>query len=216
LAQIFPKWTNYIGPGSAVGSVVLLCAIVGFFWFYGSPKFTDVGYRPDQPVHYSHKLHAGDLGIDCRYCHTSVETGAQANVPPTATCMNCHTLIKPESEKLQLVRDSWKNDMPIQWTRVNDIADYAYFDHSMHITAGVGCIDCHGNIAEMEVVKQAEPLSMGWCLECHRNPEMALRPLDQVANMNWVAPENQEEIGKMLRSERNINPPTTNCSGCHR
>lgn len=215
MAQIFPKWTNYIGPGSAVVSVVGLCAVVGFFWFYGSPKFTDVGYRPVQPVNYSHKLHAGDLGIDCRYCHTSVEYSSRANVPPMATCMNCHTLVKPDSPKLTGFMENWKNDMPIQWTRVNDIPDFAYFDHSMHITTGVGCIECHGNIAEMEVVKQAKPLSMGWCLDCHRAPEMALRPLDQVTNMNWVTPENQPEIGKLLRSERKINPPTE-CSGCHR
>jgi hypothetical protein len=129
--------------------------------------------------------------------------------------MNCHTLIKPDSPKLALLRENWKNDMPIQWTRVTDIPDFAYFDHSMHITAGVGCIECHGNVAEMEKVAQARPLSMGWCLDCHRNPEMVLRPLDQVTNMDWVAPTNQPELGKLLRAERNINPPT-DCSGCHR
>ena len=215
MAQLFPKWTNYLGPASALGGVVVLTAAVGFFWFYGSPKFTDVGYRPVQPVPYSHKLHAGDLGIDCRYCHTSVEYADRANVPPTATCMNCHTLVKPESVKLQLVRDSWKNDLPIHWTRVNDIPDFAFFDHSMHITAGVGCIECHGNVAEMEVVTLSTPLSMSFCLDCHRNPEKVLRPLNQVTNMDWVVPENQEEMGKLLRAERNINPPQ-DCSGCHR
>jgi hypothetical protein len=215
LAQLFPKWTNYLGPSGALGAVVLITAGTGFFWFYGSPKFTDVGYRPVQPVAYSHKLHAGDLGIDCRYCHSSVEFADRANVPPTATCMNCHTLVKPESVKLQLVRDSWKKDMPIHWTRVNDIPDFAYFDHSMHITAGVGCIECHGNVAEMEVVTLSQTLSMGFCLDCHRNPEKSLRPLNQVTNMDWVAPDNQPEIGKLLRAERNINPPQ-DCSGCHR
>lgn len=215
MAQIFPKWTNYIGPASVVGTLFILVGGVGFFWFYGSPLFTDVGYRPDQPIHYSHKLHAGDLGIDCRYCHTSVEYSERANVPPMHTCMNCHTLVKPDSPKLALLQENWKKDMPIKWTRVNDIPDFAYFDHSMHITAGVGCIECHGNVAEMEVVTLAQPLSMGWCLDCHRNPELALRPLDQVTNMDWVAPQNQPELGKLLRAERNINPPT-DCSGCHR
>jgi len=215
LAQLFPKWTNYLGPGGALGAVVLIATGTGFFWFYGSPKFTDVGYRPVQPVAYSHKLHAGDLGIDCRYCHTSVEYGDRANVPPMATCMNCHTLVKPDSPKLVVFQEHWKNDMPIQWTRVNDIPDFAYFDHSMHITAGVGCVECHGNVAEMEVVALSQPLSMGFCLDCHRNPENALRPLNQVTNMDWVAPENQPEIGKLLRAERNINPPI-DCSGCHR
>jgi len=215
LAQIFPKWTNYLGPATAAGVLLVLTGGVGFFWFYGSPKFTDVGYRPVQPVHYSHKLHAGDLGIDCRYCHTSVEYSERANVPPTATCMNCHKLVKPDSEKLQLVRDSWKNDMPLQWIRVNDIPDFVYFDHSMHITQGIGCIECHGNVAEMDVVTLAKPLSMSFCLDCHRNPEPHLRPLNQVTNMYWKAPANQMEIAKNLRSERNTNPPK-DCSGCHR
>ena len=193
----------------------MLTAGVGFFWFYGSPKFTDVGYRPVQPVAYSHKLHAGDLGIDCRYCHTSVEYADRANVPPMATCMNCHKLVKPDSPKLALFQENWKKDMPIQWTRVNDVPDFVYFDHSMHITAGVGCIDCHGKLTEMEVVTLSQPLSMSFCLNCHRNPEKALRPLNQVTNMEWVVPDNQQEIGKALRAERNINPPV-DCSGCHR
>lgn len=215
MAQLFPKWTNYLGPATAVLLFFLLCAIAGFFWFYGSPKFTDVGYRPVQPVAYSHKLHAGDLGIDCRYCHTTVEYSDRANVPPLATCMNCHKLIKPDSPKLTLVRDGFKNDMPIHWTRVNDIPDFAYFDHSMHITAGVGCVECHGNVAQMEVVTLSKPLSMSFCLQCHRKPELALRPLDQVTNMEWIPPANQAEIGRLLRAERNIDPPT-DCTGCHR
>jgi hypothetical protein len=129
--------------------------------------------------------------------------------------MNCHKLVKPDSPKLVLVQDNWKNDMPIHWTRVNDIPDFAYFDHSMHITQGIGCIECHGNVAQMEKVTLSKPLSMGFCLECHRNPEPFLRPLNQVTNMDWIAPANQPELGKLLRAERNINPPQ-DCSGCHR
>ncbi len=215
MAQIFPKWTNYLGPTTALAAVLLSIGGTWFFWFYASPAFTDVGYRPDQPVDYSHKLHAGDLGIDCRYCHTSVEYAASANVPPTATCMNCHTLVNQDSEKLQLVRDSWSNKRSLEWVRVNDIPDFAYFDHSVHINAGVGCISCHGNVAQMEVVEQAKMLSMGWCLECHRNPELDLRPVSEVANMGWVAPPNQAEVGKLLRAEKDLNPPQ-DCSGCHR
>ena len=143
-------------------------AVVGFFWYYGSPKYTDVGYRPRQPVPYSHKLHAGDLGIDCRYCHYSVEKSAVANIPPTSVCMNCHTLILPESEKLLPVRESWATGEPIKWVRIHKIGEYAYFNHSIHIDRGVSCISCHGNVADMEVVEQKKPLSMGWCLECHR------------------------------------------------
>jgi len=214
-SQIFPKWTNKIPLIAAVGTVGALVSLVAFIWYYGSPKFTDVGYRPRQPVEYSHKLHAGDLGIDCRYCHTSVEESGEANIPPTQTCMNCHALIKTESKKLELVRESWKKDIPIEWVRIHKTPDYAYFNHSAHINQGVGCASCHGRVDQMEVVYQSEPLSMGWCLECHRNPEMHLRPLDQVTNMTWVPADNQLELGAQLLTERNITPPT-DCSGCHR
>lgn len=215
MAQLFPEWTNKL---PLVLLVVGLCAVVGgvgFFWYYGSPKYTDVGYRPDQPVEYSHKLHAGDLGIDCRYCHTSVETSAVANVPPTRTCMNCHTLVKPDSEKLTKIRESWQTGKPMEWVRVHKIGEYAYFNHSIHIDRGVSCISCHGNIAEMEKVTQNQPLSMGWCLDCHRNPAPNLRPVNQVTNMYWEKPEDQIEYALKIIKEKNINPPT-DCSGCHR
>ena len=215
MAQIFPKWTNKIPPVLLVAVSLGLAGIIGFFWYYGSPEYTDVGYRPEQPVPYSHKLHAGDLGMDCRYCHTSVEVSPKANVPPTQTCMNCHTLILTQSEKLLPVRESWTTGKPIEWVRVHKIADYAYFNHSAHINAGVGCISCHGNIAEMEKVMQVEPLSMGWCLECHRNPDPYLRPVAEVTNMNWIPPENQIELAQQIRKEKNIAPPV-DCSGCHR
>lgn len=215
MAQIFPKWTNKIPPILLLAVFLGLTGIVGFFWYYGSPEYTDVGYRPEQPVPYSHKLHAGDLGMDCRYCHTSVEVSAKANVPPTQTCMNCHTLILTESEKLLPVRESWTTGKPIEWVRVHKIADYAYFNHSVHVNAGVGCSSCHGNIAEMEKVMQVEPLSMGWCLECHRNPDPYLRPVSEVTNMNWIPQENQLEIAQQIKKEKNIAPPE-DCSGCHR
>lgn len=215
MAQIFPEWTNklplillIVAIGGAVGGV-------GFFWYYGSPKYTAVGYRPDQPVEYSHKLHAGDLGIDCRYCHYSVEESAIANVPPTQVCMNCHTMVKPESEKLAKVRESYMTGVPIQWVRVNKIGEYAYFDHSIHIDRGVSCISCHGNLAQMEKVEQKEPLSMSFCLDCHRNPAPNLRPVDEVTNMFWEKPDNQEEFATEVINEKNVNPPT-DCSGCHR
>jgi hypothetical protein len=215
VAQLFPRWANKIPPVFLTIVIVLSISVVGFFWYFGSPKYTDVGYRPAQSVPYSHKLHAGDLGIDCRYCHTSVEVSAKANVPPTQTCMNCHTLILTESEKLLPVRESWTTKKPIEWVRVHKIADYAYFNHSAHIKAGVGCQSCHGNVAEMEKVMQVEPLSMGWCLECHRNPDMHLRPGEEVTNMSWVPPENQLEFAQKLKEQYNIAPPI-DCSGCHR
>jgi hypothetical protein len=197
------------------GGILVALAGVGFFWYYGSPKYTDVGYRPSQPVPYSHKLHAGDLGMDCRYCHYSVETSAVANVPPTSVCMNCHTLILPESEKLLPVRESWATGEPIKWVRIHKIGEYAYFNHSIHIDRGVGCISCHGNVAEMDVVEQKKPLSMGWCLNCHRNPGPNLRPVDQVTNMNWIKPADHAQWAEGIIKEKGIAPPET-CSACHR
>ncbi len=216
MAQLFPKWTNRLPLVVALLSGVILLGVIGFFWYFGSPEYTDVGYRPVQPVPYSHKLHAGDLGIDCRYCHTSVETSAHANVPPTKTCMNCHNMIKAESEVLQPIRDSYANGTPMEWIRVHKAPDYVYFNHSAHVNVGVGCATCHGNVAEMEVVEQEQPLNMGWCLDCHRNPDMALRPLAEVTNMDWAPPENQMQLAAAIRHEKRIKPPIENCSGCHR
>jgi hypothetical protein len=195
--------------------VVSIIAVIGFFWYFGSPEYTDVGYRPVQPVPYSHKLHAGDLGLDCRYCHVGVEVSASAVVPPTQTCMNCHTLIKPDSEKLAEIMKSWTSGTPVEWVRVHDLGDYVYFNHSAHINVGVSCVSCHGNVAEMEKVMQVEPLSMSWCLDCHREPEKHLRPVKEVTNMKWSPSENQLEWAQQMINEKKINPPV-DCSGCHR
>lgn len=215
MAQILPKWTNKLPAILAAGVLVAGSSVVGGIWYYGSPKYLNVGYRPDQPVEYSHKLHAGDLGMDCRYCHTTVETSPRANVPPTSTCMNCHKVVRADSEKLALVRDSHDSKKPIEWIKVHQLPGYAYFNHGSHINAGVGCVSCHGKVNEMEVVAIVEPMSMGWCLDCHRQPESYLRPLDQVTNMQWVPPANQSEIGLQMIIDRNLKPPK-DCSGCHR
>ncbi|MDQ7054395.1 MAG: cytochrome c3 family protein [candidate division KSB1 bacterium] len=215
MAQIFPKWTNRLPLIMALSGLLVVGGGVGFFWYYGSPKYLEVGYRPEQPVPYSHKLHAGDLGMDCRYCHNFVEVSHEANVPPIQTCMNCHTLIKPNSEKLVAIQESWTTGRPLQWIRVHKLPEYAYFDHSAHLRAGVGCASCHGNVAEMEKITKVEPMSMGWCLDCHRDPDMHLRPLDQITNMKWVPPPNQREYAAKVKKERNILPPE-NCSACHR
>lgn len=215
MAQIFPEWTNKLPFYVAVGGALIAVAVVGFFWYYASPKYTDAGYRPRQPVAYSHKLHAGDLGIDCRYCHNFVEVSSVANVPPTQTCMNCHKLIGQDNEKLLPVRESWASGEPIEWVRVHELPDYAYFNHSAHLHAGIGCSSCHGNVADMEVVTQVEPLSMSWCLQCHRDPGPHLRRRDQLTNTRWVAPPDQAQFAERVREELNISPPT-DCSGCHR
>ncbi|MCX4239862.1 cytochrome c3 family protein [Paraliomyxa miuraensis] len=183
------------------------------YWF--SPRYTDVGYRPEQPVPYSHKLHAGDMGIDCRYCHNTVERSAHAAIPPTATCMNCHEQVKTESLRLRKVRESYQTGEPIEWVRVHQLPDYAYFNHSAHLAAGVGCASCHGRVDKMVVVEMVQPLSMGWCLDCHRNPEPNLRPLDQVTNMNWDPAAEDYDPKRDPARTRQVNPPL-HCSGCHR
>lgn len=215
MAQLFPRWTNKTPLYILIGLVLLAIFTIALLWYYGSPKYTDVGYRPDQPVAYSHKLHAGDLGMDCRYCHWAVEASAHANVPSTKTCMNCHQIIGTDNERLLPVRESWATKVPIEWIRVHKVPDYAFFDHSAHVNAGVGCTSCHGNVAQMVKVIQTETLSMGWCLNCHREPDEHLRPPDEVTNMNWVKPADHATFVENWKTEKNINPPV-DCSGCHR
>jgi len=211
----FPKWTNTIRP---VITVVLLGApvyVLGLLYYGFWPTTLAVGYEPTQPVPYSHQLHAGQLGIDCRYCHTSVEKAAHANIPPTETCMNCHQGIFATSEKLAPVRESRATGMPIEWVRVHDLPDFVYFNHSRHVNSGISCVSCHGRVDRMEVVYQDKPLHMGWCLDCHRNPEKHLRPVEFVTDLGWQPDEDQLTLGARLRKEYDINP-STDCSTCHR
>jgi hypothetical protein len=168
-----------------------------------------------QPVPFSHKLHAGDLGIDCRYCHTSVEVSTAASVPATQTCMNCHRLVKTESPLLAPLRESAAQGRPLRWVRVHDLPGYAYFDHSLHLRAGVGCSSCHGDVAAMEVITQAEPLSMSWCLDCHRAPDRALRRRALLTDTSWTPPEDQLAFAAEVKEELALAPPET-CTGCHR
>ncbi len=217
MPAIFPRWTNKIPLAIGVLGPLALAGLIGGVWYYFSPKFTDVGYRPHQPVSFSHKLHAGDMGMDCRYCHNTVERAAHAAIPPAQTCMNCHSLVKTDSPKLKLVRDSYTTDEPIPWVRVHQLPDYAFFDHRPHLSAGVGCSSCHGRIDQMTIVEMAKPLSMGWCLDCHRDPEPNLRPRDQITNMAWdpeVDGKNYDAAKDPSRT-RQVNPPE-HCSGCHR
>ncbi|HYV84956.1 MAG TPA: cytochrome c3 family protein [Patescibacteria group bacterium] len=215
MAQILPPWSNRLPLAGALAAGLGGVAVVGFFWYFGSPRFTDVGYQPTQPVPYSHRLHAGELGLDCRYCHASVEVSAVANVPPTAACMNCHRVVKRDSEKLAPIRDSAASGRPMRWVRVHELPDFAYFAHNVHVAAGIGCVTCHGRIDEMEVVTQMQPLSMGWCLDCHRNPGPNRRPVSEVTNMKWTPPKDAAALAARLQTERPVHPPTT-CSGCHR
>ncbi len=215
MAQIFPEWTNKL-PGRIIlsGGVLVILAIAGI-WYYWSPWYTDVGYQPVQPIPYDHKFHVGELGMDCRYCHTGVEVSPVAMVPPTQTCMNCHAMVKTESPELAPLRESWEKGTPLRWVRIHKVPDYAFFDHSAHVSVGVGCESCHGNIAEMEEVFLDQPLSMGWCLDCHRNPDPHLRPVEDITVMGWTPPEDQPARAAAIKAALDINPPET-CSGCHR
>jgi len=212
---IFPRWLDDLRPLVLSAVVLGPLYVLVLLYYGGSPKTTDVGYEPVQPVPYSHKLHAGELGIDCRYCHNTVERTAHAMVPPTATCMNCHTNIYPDSPKLIPVRESYATGMPVRWIRVHDLPDYVYFNHSAHVRRGVGCVECHDRVDKMEVVYQAQELSMGWCLDCHRDPDSHLRPVDQVTNMAWEPAEDRRELGARLREQYAIHP-SEDCSTCHR
>lgn len=211
----FPAWIDKIRPLTGVALVIAPLYLVGVIYYGGSPYTTDVGYQPEQPVPFSHQLHAGELGVDCRYCHNTVEMAAEAAVPPTATCMNCHATIAPTSDKMLPVLESAATGEPVRWVRVHDLPDYVYFDHSAHVTRGVGCVSCHGRIDKMDVVYQAKRLSMGWCLECHRNPNPELRPQEVITDLDWIPSEDPQALGERLREQNNINP-STDCSTCHR
>ncbi|MBM4361234.1 MAG: cytochrome c3 family protein [Deltaproteobacteria bacterium] len=214
---VFPRWANK--TVQVAGAVLGLAPVylIGLIWYGASPKTTDVGYQPKQSVPYSHAKHAGELGIDCRYCHNTVEQAAHAAVPPTETCMNCHARVKTKSAKLERVRESWKTGASVEWVKVHDLPDYVYFNHSAHVTRGVGCVSCHGRVDQMVEVYQDQPLSMGWCLDCHRAPWKNLRPPSEVTNMAWKTPggEDPEAYGKKLAEANNIHP-STDCSTCHR
>ena len=215
MAVIFPRWTNAL-PRIVVGALLIGGPIlIGAVSYWFSPEYTDVGHAPEQPVPFSHKLHAGDLGLDCRYCHNTVEYSAYAAIPPAATCMNCHRSIQAESPALSAVRESHATGNPVEWVRVHMLPDYAFFDHSVHVAASIGCATCHGRIDQMEVVQQAKALSMNWCLDCHRNPTPNLRPRASVTDMAWTAAAHDYNPAEDASRTRDVSPPD-HCSGCHR
>jgi hypothetical protein len=187
--QIFPRQLNLLPVVLGVASLGGVFGLTFVVWFYFAPHNLQVGYAPEQPVPYSHRLHAGELGIDCRYCHASVERSQEAMIPPTQTCMGCHSVIRNDSAKLAPIRDSWETGQPVPWVRVHKLPEHAFFDHSVHVGVGVGCATCHGRIDQMEVVRIEQPISMAWCLDCHRDPWPNLRPRDQITNMRWEADE---------------------------
>jgi Cytochrome c7 and related cytochrome c len=217
MANIFPRWTNYLPLKIVFCLLVVGGALSAFYWYYLTPEYMRAGYQPIQPVPFPHDIHVTQLGMDCRYCHSYVEVSSHSNIPTTQTCMNCHTQIQSNNPKLAAVRESWQSGNPVDWVKIHQVPDFAYFNHSVHVNRGISCVSCHGQVNHMDVVYQKEPLSMGWCLNCHRNPENNLRPVNQVFNLDWKpgSAESQQQIGLQLKQQWNINPPQT-CEGCHR
>jgi hypothetical protein len=219
MPQVFHPSTNTFSKVSIFGAVFFIAGLAWvLFQIFRSPYATRVNVPIEQPVPFSHRQHAGNLGIDCRYCHMSVETASFADFPPTHTCMTCHSQIWVDSPLLEPVRRSFASGESIPWNRVHDLADFAYFDHSIHITKGIGCETCHGRVDEMPLVSKAVSMSMDWCLECHRNPERFVRPQEEVFTMGYVPPENQRSLGLRLVQEYQIAPASQleDCSICHR
>jgi hypothetical protein len=218
MAQVFRPRANTIARGSLAVAGLLVVAALGLFWaLCRSSYVTRQGIAREQPVPFSHQHHVSGLGIDCRYCHTSVEEGAFAGIPPTQTCMNCHSQIWNDAPMLQPVRDSFRTGDRIKWNRVHDLPDFAYFNHSIHLAKGVGCSTCHGQVDQMPLMWKDKSLFMQWCLDCHREPEKYLRPKEDVFNMNYRAPADQVTLGKELMRRYNVNTEVlTSCSTCHR
>ena len=224
MANIFPRGSNILPLKIVLCAVVAGGAVSLAMPYYFTPKYTRVGYQPQQPVNFPHDVHAGQLGIDCRYCHSFVEVAAHSNVPTTQVCMNCHSQVQKENPKLAPVRESWVTGKPIEWVQIHKTPDYVYFNHSAHVNRGVSCVRCHGRVDKMPVVYHAEPHSMDWCLECHRNPQDQVRPLDKITDLGWEPmpfeneskKEAQLRVGNGLVEKLHLNPPVGNCAGCHR
>jgi len=217
MAQIFPPIVNTISRVSILGGGVLFAVTL---WFaaevYRSPYFSREGITQPQPVAFSHKAHVGGLGLDCRYCHSFVEDSATAGLPSTKTCMACHSQILAKSPLLEQVRESYEQDTPIPWTRIHDLPDFVRFDHSIHLSQGVGCSSCHARVDQMPLMAQGASLQMNWCLDCHRHPEKVLRRREDLFDMAWMPSALQETLGRELLAEKSIRPETlSDCSICH-
>jgi hypothetical protein len=217
MSQIFRSSTNSLARVSIVLGLVAVAAGGGalFELIADSNYATRQGEAREQPIPFSHAHHVGSMGIDCRYCHSSVENSDWAVIPPTKTCMNCHSQIWINSSTLEPVRESFRTNQSIKWTKVYDLPDYVYFNHSIHVKKGVGCETCHGRIDEQPLTYQQPSLQMRWCLDCHRNPEKNLRPRDQITKMGYVPSEPQEELGARLVKEYHVQKLDT-CWTCHR
>ena len=217
MSNIFPKSANRLPLQIVIYLCVLGAIATAGATYYMTPKYTRVGYAPVQPVPYSHALHVGQLGLDCRYCHSNVDKSGYANLPTSQTCMNCHNQVKKDSPLLAVVRNSYETGDPVPWVKVHELPDFAYFNHSIHVNRGVSCVECHGKINEMEVVTHVQPLSMGFCLDCHRNPAVHVREPKNIYDLNspTIAATSGQAAGEKFVHDWNIKPPQS-CTGCHR
>ena len=214
--QVFHRSTNVLSRFTIFGGLFVIAGLVyGLYLVNSSPYVTQQGVAKEQPIQFSHKHHAGELGIDCRYCHTTVEKLAYAGMPATKTCMNCHSQIWTNSEFLEPVRRSWRTDESIEWTKVYDLPQYVYFNHSIHVNKGVGCETCHGRVDLMNVLWQKPTMQMQWCLDCHRQPEKYLRPRQFIFSMDYQPPGDQLDLGRKLKEEYDVRT-RVECSACHR
>jgi len=223
MSDIFPKWTNQLPRNVVLGTVLLAAGVVAGSTYYLTPKYARVGYQPRQPVAFPHSVHVTQLGLDCRYCHNAVEKSWYSNIPATSVCMNCHSQVLKDDPRLALVRESYATGKPIPWIQIHKLPDYVYFNHSVHVNRGVSCVECHGRIDQMDEVYHAKPLSMKFCLDCHRAPASHLRPLDKITDLGWQptagTPREVEdaklEQGKERMEHWNVQS-LQNCSTCHR
>jgi hypothetical protein len=218
MAQLFQRRANGIANAVIIGGVLLFAGLCGDIFTFGrSDYWTRVDEPQAQTVPFSHQHHVAGLGIDCRYCHTSVEKSAFAGMPPTETCMTCHSQVWKDAPVLQPVRDSLQNGTPLRWTRVHDLPDYVYFNHSIHVNKGIGCASCHGRVDQMPLTEKVQPLYMRWCLDCHRAPEHHLRPTSEVFNMGYETPTNQIALGHALINQQHVAVEgLSDCYTCHR
>jgi len=222
MSAIFPKWTNRLPLYVIIGGGLVATAVTAGVWYYCTPKYTRVGYQPVQPVTFSHAIHVEQLGMDCRYCHTDVEKSNHSNVPAASTCMNCHNQVLKDDPKLALVRESAATGKPIPWVQIHQTPDYVYFNHAVHVNRGISCVECHGPVHLMDEVYHAKPLSMAFCLDCHRDPAAFIRPPEKVTDLNWkwspdpkVAAQMQKVHGERMVRDWNVES-LDNCSACHR
>ena len=219
---IFPKWINWLPLAAGIGAVLLGGGVTAGVTYYFTPKYTRVGYEPVQPVPFSHAVHTGQLGMDCRYCHNGVEKSWFSNLPGASTCMNCHSQVLKDDPRLAIVRESAKNNTPVPWVQIHKTPDYVYFNHAVHVRRGFSCGECHGRIDEMDEVYHAKALSMSFCLDCHRNPAAHIRPVDKVTDLGWQWSTNdveaatlQELNGKKFVHDWKVES-LQSCSACHR